>query len=109
MNAPRDRFFWLNGLRFHAIDWGGARSARPIALLHGLASQAHIWDLVAPKLAEQRRVVALDQRGHGLSDKPDDGYDFASVAADLGRFLDAEGFDRSVLVGHSWGGNVALE
>lgn len=109
MSGARGRFISLNGLRFHAIDWGGPASARAIVLLHGLASQAHIWDLVAPQLARRFRVVALDQRGHGLSDKPDGDYDFASVAADLGRFLDAERFARAALVGHSWGGNVALE
>ncbi len=107
---PREQFFSLDGLRFHAIDWGGpAPPARSLVLLHGLASQAHIWDLVAPRLAEWASVVALDQRGHGLSDKPDDGYDFASVTRDLDRFLDAAHIERPVLVGHSWGGNVALD
>jgi len=112
--APQERFFSLNGLRFHAIDWGGprrpsTRPARSIVLLHGLASQAHIWDLVAPQLAERARVIALDQRGHGLSDKPDDGYDFTSVTRDLNRFLDETKIERPILIGHSWGGNVALD
>lgn len=109
MRERRERFLSLDGLRFHAIDWGGPAKARLLVLLHGLASQSHIWDLVAPYLAERHRVVALDQRGHGLSDKPDEGYDFATVAADLGRFLDTEPFRQAVLIGHSWGGNVALE
>ena len=49
-------------------------------LLHGLASHCGIWDLVAPILARHARVVALDLRGHGASAKPDDGYDFDTVA-----------------------------
>jgi pimeloyl-ACP methyl ester carboxylesterase len=55
------------------------------------------------------RVVALDQRGHGESDQPDTGYDFATVVADLADFIAAVGLTRpSVLVGHSWGASVVL-
>ena len=81
----------------------------PIVLVHGLASTCHIWDLVAPVLSGSFAVVAVDQRGHGRSDKPDTGYDFATVARDLRGFIDALGLNRPVLVGHSWGGNVVLE
>jgi pimeloyl-ACP methyl ester carboxylesterase len=78
-------------------------------LLHGLASQAHIWDLVAPLLIDEFRVVAIDQRGHGLSDKPGTGYDFASVTHDLDQILVALEIERALLIGHSWGGNVAVQ
>ncbi len=80
-----------------------------MVLLHGLASQAHIFDLVAPRLAKNFRVVALDQRGHGESAKPETGYDFENVCADLLAFVDALQFKRTIFVGHSWGGNVALQ
>ncbi len=54
----------------------------PFLLVHGLASNARTWDGVAARLAaEGHPVVAIDQRGHGLSDKPDDGYDYATVTA----------------------------
>ena len=78
-------------------------------LMHGLASTHHIWDFVAPLLARDFQVVALDQRGHGESAKPDDGYDFATVAADLDGLLRALKTESPILVGHSWGGNVAIE
>jgi len=78
-------------------------------LLHGLASNARIWDLTAPYLASRFRIIALDQRGHGLSDKPEGGYTFAEVAGDLEELLEALGLERPVIVGHSWGGNVALQ
>ena len=104
---PRDDWVSLEGLRVHYRDWGG--SGRPIVLVHGLASTCHIWDLVAPILSRNFAVVALDQRGHGETGKPDDGYDFATVAGDLNRFMEALGINRPVIVGHSWGGNVALE
>ena len=91
----------------HYRDWGG--SGQAVALVHGLASNCRIWDFVAPILSRRFRVVALDQRGHGRSFKPDDGYDFASVVADLAAFIDAVGLSRPIIAGHSWGGDVALE
>jgi pimeloyl-ACP methyl ester carboxylesterase len=91
-----------------ARDWGG--SGQPLVLLHGLASNARIWDGVAPRLVGAGlRVVALDLRGHGESEQPDDGYDFASVGQDLSSALAGLELERPVLVGHSWGAHVALQ
>lgn len=104
---PEETFIDANGLRFHTLDWGG--HGEWIVCLHGLASQAHIWDLVAPRLTDSFRVIAIDQRGHGLSDKPDSGYDFATVASDLHAILQTLQIERALLAGHSWGGNVALQ
>lgn len=124
-------FVEAHGLRLHYLEWGtaaagggggagggrgaaaAAATAAPagIVLVHGLGSGAHIWDLVAPLLsvAGSPRVVALDQRGHGESDQPDSGYDFATIVADLAGFMDAVGLTQpSVLVGHSWGASVVL-
>ena len=105
--APKDEWVNLNGLSFHYRDWGG--SGQPIVLLHGLASTCHIWDMVAPILAEDNAVIALDQRGHGVSAKPDDGYDFATVSNDLLDLIRARNMERPIIVGHSWGADVALE
>lgn len=81
-----------------------------MVLVHGLGSSLHIWDLVAPLLAaDELRVVAFDQRGHGESDQPDAGYDFGSIVADLAGFVDAAGIaGPAVYVGHSWGASVVL-
>ena len=106
MDTPTDLWVAIDGLRLHYRDWGGR--GRPIVLLHGLASTCRIWDLVAPILARDFSVVAVDQRGHGESDKPTDGYDFATVSRDLHGFVQAQGLESPVVVGHSWGGNVAL-
>jgi len=76
--------------------------------LHGLASNARWWDLVADLLAPRFRVMAVDLRGHGLSDKPDGGYDFDTVVGDL---VDVTGRlhpDPLIVAGHSWGASVAL-
>ena len=104
---PQDLFATIDELQFHYRDWGG--SGQQVVLLHGLASTCHIWDFVAPILAQDFAVVALDQRGHGESTKPDHGYDFASVSQDLGGFIQYLGLDEPIIAGHSWGGDVALE
>ena len=94
-------------LRLRVREWPGTGPA--VVLVHGLASNARIWDAVAQRLAERFRLVAYDQRGHGLSDKPAGGYGFAQVVGDLRRLIQALNLGRPTLVGHSWGGNVVLE
>ena len=105
--APSDESVDINGLEFHVRDWGGSGS--PIVLLHGLASTCQIWEQAAPILVSDYRVIAMDQRGHGHSAKPDHGYDFSSVGNDLMGLIEAKGLEQPIVVGHSWGGDVALE
>lgn len=84
----------------------------PVLLVHGLASNARMWDAVAADLAGRGHpVLAVDQRGHGLSSKPDGGYDFATVTRDLYRLIDQVGWldRRPMVAGQSWGGNVVLD
>lgn len=113
MSQMTDAFVVSQGLRFHYRRWtpSAPKENRPaLLLLHGLASALHIWDLVAPLLAEYGyEVVALDQRGHGQSAKPDTGYDFATIVADDADILKQLGLSRCAVVGHSWGASVALE
>ncbi len=71
---------------------------------------ARIWELAAPYLAQAGLApIALDLRGHGLSDKPEGEYSFAEYAADLLGFLNSMDLDKPLLVGHSWGAMVALD
>jgi len=79
----------------------------PVVAMHGLASNARWWDLVAPLLAP-RRLVAVDLRGHGRSSRPESGYDFDSVAGDVHAVADALDLGPRVAMGHSWGASVAL-
>ena len=104
---PKDEWTRYGGLRMHIRNWGGG--GRPVVLLHGLASTCRIWDFVGPLLAQDFSVIAVDQRGHGDSGKPEQGYDFASVGQDVARMLEGRGIQSPVLVGHSWGADVALE
>jgi pimeloyl-ACP methyl ester carboxylesterase len=92
-------------VRLRATRWPGA--GPPVLLLHGLASSRRFWDLVVPGLAGLP-VIALDQRGHGDSERPTGPYDGATVSADALLALDALGLSRVVVVGHSWGASVAL-
>jgi pimeloyl-ACP methyl ester carboxylesterase len=103
-------YLFLNDIRAHYLQWGSASSGQPALLLHGLASNARIWDGVAPKLLEAGlESIAPDARGHGLTDKPDGDYGFETILHDLVAFTDTTHLERPLLVGHSWGGMLALE
>ncbi len=110
---PMDGFVSANGLQLHYRHWSSAEPSLhlpPILLLHGLASASHIWNLVAPLLAERGyAVTALDQRGHGESEKPNTGYDFATIVADDAAVVEKLGIAQPLVVGHSWGATVALQ
>jgi pimeloyl-ACP methyl ester carboxylesterase len=102
-------YLFINQIRLHYLKWG-EREGIPAVLLHGLASNAHIWDMVAPILVEAGLAPrAPDGRGHGLSDGPDGDYGFDTYLRDLAAFLETCQIERPLLVGHSWGANVALE
>lgn len=106
------RLAGAGGVALHVSRWPACDGGEgvPFVLVHGLASNARLWDGVAAELSGRgHRVAALDQRGHGRSDKPDAGYDFATVVADLVAVLDGLGGPPPVVAGQSWGGNVVLE
>ncbi|MFI1851546.1 alpha/beta fold hydrolase [Streptomyces sp. NPDC020480] len=82
---------------------------RPFLLLHGLRSNARMWDDVADRLvAAGHPVYALDMRGHGDSDLPKHGYDNATATADLVAVCRELRLTGALLAGHSWGGNLAV-
>src|SRR5262249_8372701 len=108
MPYPRDGSATLNGLRFHFLDWGTAGEP-PLLLLHGGAQTAHSWDEVAPDLARDHHVLALDQRGHGDSDwSPDGRYRREDFVADVRAFLDRRGWGAATAIGLGRGGLTAL-
>ena len=103
------------GVRLRTLRWGIPTQCAqvPLVLIHGLASNALLWQGAAHEfLTMGHAVVAIDLRGHGLSEKPDDGYDMQSVTNDVVGVLRAladQGYDRPVVVGQSWGGNIVVE
>ena len=103
------------GVRLRVVKWGDpeTHSGKPIVLVHGLASNAMLWEGAALAFeALGHPVVAVDLRGHGQSEKPDDGYDMQTVTFDLAKLLEVlavRGYVRPVVCGQSWGGNVVIE
>ena len=95
----------MGDLEVRYLDWGG--DGPPIMALHGLASSAHWYDLVAPLLKEHGRVIAPDQRGHGQTSQMDSGYDWQTLASDIVGLMDHLKLEKVSVLGHSWGGNVA--
>ena len=105
------------GERLHYLDWGGATNGRsplpPLMLLHGLAATSWSWAPVARRLRNVTRVLALDLRGHGVSESPRSGYDLESLAYDALTVLTANGFGvdaggpPAAVAGHGLGAMVA--
>ena len=94
------RYIDTAGLRQHVVT-GGA--GPPLLLIHGWPQTWYAWRLVMPALAQSFSVIAPDQRGCGLSGKPGDGYDTATLAADLAALMDALGHQRFAVAGHDTG------
>jgi pimeloyl-ACP methyl ester carboxylesterase len=98
-----------DGVGLHVRRWPGG-PGRPMILVHGLSSNARLWDEVAALVAAAGHdAVAIDLRSHGLSDAPADGYDTATAADDVAAVADALGISGAVVAGQSWGGNVVVQ
>jgi pimeloyl-ACP methyl ester carboxylesterase len=99
------RMVSANGSRFHAVEAGDG----PLVLLvHGYPQYWWAWRAVLPELAKSgHRVVAVDLRGYGLSDKPPRGYDPFTLSADLAGMIRSLGAKDAAVVGHGLGGLLA--
>lgn len=94
------------GVRLRVAEAGPA-DAPAVVLLHGYTDSWFSYSRVLPLLAARHHVFALDQRGHGDSDRPASGYALRDFSADVVAFMDARGIRRAVVVGHSLGSVVA--
>jgi len=102
-----DKFVAAKGLRLHCIDHPGGEPS--IILLPGLTANANNFDgLAAAGLSPRFRLLAVDLRGRGQSDKPATGYGIADHAADVIGLMDELGIEDAVLGGHSFGGMLAM-
>jgi esterase len=101
-----DRFVELNGLRFHYRDWGN-ETAQPLLCLHGFTGHARTWDTFARAMRDRRRVLALDQRGHGETGWAKEYHNERRVE-DIAAFAAALALDRFDLLGLSMGGRAAF-
>jgi long-chain acyl-CoA synthetase len=97
-------------VRLSAIDISPDRPQRTFVFLHGFGGQANQWMYQLQAFSLENRVIALDLRGHGLSDKPSSGYDMPHILADLDAALETlKVKGKFVLVGHSFGGAIATD
>ncbi len=104
---PRSLFLRTPAIRIHYLEWN-PKGKSTVVLLHGLYDSADIWKSVAPLIARDYRIIAVDRRGSGLTDKPRDGYEFPTLAKDVISLIEGLELGRVHLVGHSAGGGVAL-
>ena len=90
------RYIDTGNLLLHAVTGG---DGPPLLLVHGWPQTWYAWRMLMPTLAQDFSVIAVDQRGIGLSGKPHDGYDTATLANDLVALMDALGHQRFALYG----------
>jgi pimeloyl-ACP methyl ester carboxylesterase len=100
------RYVDAGGLRVHVAEAG---AGPPLVLLHGWPQHWWMWRHVIPELSRTYRVIAPDLRGLGWTESPEGGpWDKETLADDVVALLDALGIDRARVIGHDWGGWVAL-
>jgi pimeloyl-ACP methyl ester carboxylesterase len=102
--AFTSRYVDAGGVRLHAVTGG---DGPPLLLVHGWPQTWYAWRMLMPALARDFCVVAVDQRGIGLSGKPPGGYDTATLAGDLAALMDALGHPRFAVYGTDVGMPVA--
>jgi pimeloyl-ACP methyl ester carboxylesterase len=105
---PPSQFVEVEGVQVHYRDEGPRDDPSPIVLLHGTSASLHTWQGWVDAIGAQRRLVRLDLPGFGLTGPyADDDYTMKHYVRFLGAFLEAVGVSRPVLVGNSFGGNIA--
>ena len=108
-HAENSHFISVDGARIHYQEFGDP-SKPPVILIHGYTASVYVWKSSAPVLAEAGfRVIAIDLMGFGYSEKPAwFDYSIAGQARFVSRFMNRLGIGRSIVVGSSYGGAVAL-
>jgi pimeloyl-ACP methyl ester carboxylesterase len=100
---PEDRFIHTESLKLHYLEWGSDQT-QTMVLLHGIGDTAHIWDHFCQDASDRFRIIALDQRGHGLSDwTVPPAYRCDDYVTDLDRLIHDLQLTGIILMGHSMG------
>lgn len=100
----------LHGLATSFLEAGADTGGPVLVLLHGLASSSRTWESVMPELGRHAHVIAPDLLGHGSSAKPPSGdYSLGAYATEVRDLLLVLGLDRATIVGHSFGGGIAMQ
>jgi pimeloyl-ACP methyl ester carboxylesterase len=98
-------FASIDGVRVRYTDVG---EGSPVVFIHGFASSLDVWDELIRETAKTHRVLALDLKGFGWSDRPEGDYSPTAQAALVLHLMDARKIERAAVVAHSWGASVAL-
>ena len=93
----------------HSVGYRRGGTGETILLIHGLAGSSKTWDDVIPLLTPHADVIAVDLLGHGESAKPTGDYSLGAFASGLRDFLSILGVESVTIVGHSFGGGVAMQ
>jgi pimeloyl-ACP methyl ester carboxylesterase len=109
VQVPRLEFVELGGYRMAYRQWGDTARSDALVLVHGITSSSLSWVRVAPRLAQETRVIAVDLKGHGDSDRPVSGYRLTDQAKEVAGLVRELGLSSVQLLGHSWGGGICLE
>jgi pimeloyl-ACP methyl ester carboxylesterase/DNA-binding SARP family transcriptional activator len=102
---PLDELIPLETLTIHIVDWPGGDP--PIVAIHGSTGHAYTYTAMGERLDSHARLIAVDLRGHGFSDKPPSGYGLDEHVRDLFELIDTLGLEKPILMGTSLGGAVA--
>jgi glutamate/tyrosine decarboxylase-like PLP-dependent enzyme/pimeloyl-ACP methyl ester carboxylesterase len=106
---PLERVVQVRGIALHLVEWKAAvPGGTPVLMLHGLWDDWRVFADLAPHLARERHVAAVDLRGHGQSSKPAAGYSFSDYAADIGELIPVVSDGAVDLVAYSMGCSIAL-
>jgi pimeloyl-ACP methyl ester carboxylesterase len=106
MPDPTTRLVKGDGVQLNLAVWEGRET--PVVCIHGLTANCRCWDVIAASLAPRHRVVAMDLRGRGRSDKPETGYGLDRHIRDLYCLFENIDIDRGVIMGHSLGAMIGL-
>ncbi len=106
MREPTMKNVSGDGARIQLAEWEG--EGKTILCVHGITANCRCWDVMADALSPTHRVLAMDLRGRGLSDRPDTGYSIAHHINDIRAILDDLGLEKVVLMGHSLGAFISL-
>jgi pimeloyl-ACP methyl ester carboxylesterase len=106
MNEPMMTTAVGHGVKIQLAQWDG--KGKPILCIHGITANCRCWDVMASGLSPAHRVMAMDLRGRGLSERPDSGYSIAHHCQDILGVLDDLHLEKAVIMGHSLGAFISV-
>ncbi|TLS38566.1 alpha/beta fold hydrolase [Pseudalkalibacillus caeni] len=102
----KDSKITLHDQAVHLVDYGG--EGEVVLCVHGLTANARCWDSVAERLTSHFRVLAIDLKGRGDSQKPDSGYSISQHTEDIKALIDVLGLEKVIYMGHSLGALIGV-